>query len=108
MKTRKALSLFAAAAMAFSLAACGAPQADARGSSGSTDEADVTAAFVFSDSGITVSGGNSGYDIDGTALTIESAGTYTVSGSCADGSIKIKKDTVGVTLVLEGLTLTSA
>ena len=26
MKTRKALSLFAAAAMAFSLAACGAPQ----------------------------------------------------------------------------------
>ena len=108
MKTRKALSLFAAAAMAFSLAACGALQADARGSSGSTDEADVTAAFVFSDSGITVSGGNSGYDIDGTALTIESAGTYTVSGSCADGSIKIKKGTVGVTLVLEGLTLTSA
>ena len=108
MKTRKALSLFAAAAMAFSLAACGAPQADARGSSGSTDETDVTAAFVFSDSGITVSGGNSGYDIDGTALTIESAGTYTVSGSCADGSIKIKKGTVGVTLVLEGLALTSA
>ena len=33
--------------------------------------------------------------------------SYTVSGSCADGSIKVKKSTTGVTLVLDGLTLTS-
>lgn len=50
---------------------------------------------------------DTGYEIDGTALTITSSGTYTVSGSCADGSIKVKKGTTGVTLVLDGLTLTS-
>jgi len=50
---------------------------------------------------------DTGYEIDGTALTITSSGTYTVSGSCADGSIKVKKSTTGVTLVLDGLTLTS-
>ena len=32
-----------------------------------------------------------GYEIDGTVLTITDSGTYTVSGSCADGSIKVKR-----------------
>ena len=64
--------------------------------------------FVFSDSGITISEGDySGYKTDGTELTINGSGTYIVSGSCSDGSIKIKKGTTGVTLVLNGLTLTS-
>ena len=71
------------------------------------DEAADGAALVFSDSGITASGG-SGYAISGTALTIDEPGVYTVSGACADGSIKIKKGTTGVTLVLDGLDLTSA
>ena len=71
------------------------------------DEAsDDAAALVFSDSGITGSG--SGCEISGTALTIDEPGVYTVSGACADGSIKIKKGTTGVTLVLDGLDLTSA
>ena len=65
--------------------------------------------FIFKDSGITVTEGNyTGYKIDGTELTINASGTYIVSGSCADGSIKVKKVTTGVTLVLNGLTLTSA
>lgn len=65
--------------------------------------------FVFTDSGITAAEGNyTGYKIDGTELTINASGTYIVSGSCSDGSIKIKKGTTGVTLVLNGLTLTSA
>lgn len=65
--------------------------------------------FEFSNTGITVSEGNySGYTTDGTALTINGSGTYIVSGSCSDGSIKIKKGTTGVTLVLNGLTLTSS
>ena len=65
--------------------------------------------FVFKDSGITVTVGNyTGYKIEGTELTINGAGTYIVSGSCSNGSIKVKKGTTGVTLVLNGLTLTSA
>ena len=64
--------------------------------------------FVFTDSGITVTEGNyTGYKVDGTELTIHASGTYIVSGSCSDGSIKIKKGMTGVTLVLNGLNLTS-
>ena len=67
------------------------------------------ASFVFSDSGITAAEGDySGCKIDGTALTIQDAGVYSVSGSCVDGSIKVKKGVTGVTLILSGLTLTSA
>ena len=68
----------------------------------------ASAEFVFSDSGIAVTGSSSGTEISGTALTIDEAGTYTVSGACADGSIKIKKGTTGVTLILNGLDLTSS
>ncbi|MBQ4369866.1 MAG: carbohydrate-binding domain-containing protein [Oscillospiraceae bacterium] len=74
-------------------------------------EADLTDAtlFVFSDSGISVTEGKyAGYETEGTALTISESGVYAVSGTCADGSIKIKKGTTGVTLVLNGLELTSA
>lgn len=79
-------------------------------SSGQTQDtaADSTSSFVFSDSGITAAVDvTSGYEIEGTALTINSAGTYTISGSCSDGSITVKKGTSGVTLVLDGLSLTS-
>ena len=66
-------------------------------------------AFVFSDGAIAVTEGDySGYKIEGTALTINGAGVYVLSGSCADGSVKVKKGTTAVTLVLDGLTLTSA
>lgn len=79
-------------------------------SSGQTQDtaADNTTSFVFSDSGITAAENvTSGYEIDGTALTIDSAGTYTISGSCSDGSITVKKGTTGVTLILDDLSLTS-
>lgn len=65
--------------------------------------------FTFTDSGITVSEGTyDGYKIEGTSLTINDSGTYVLSGNCADGSVKVKKGTTGVTLVLNGLTLTSS
>ncbi len=65
--------------------------------------------FVFSGSEITVTEGDyTGYKVSGTALTINEAGTYIVSGSCTDGSIKIKKGTKDVILVLNGLILTSS
>ena len=71
--------------------------------------ASVSAGFVFSDSGIALSGSSSdGYSIDGTALTISAPGTYTISGECANGSVTVKKGTTGVTLILNGLTLTSS
>ena len=65
--------------------------------------------FVFSDDGITVSGNTANkYSINGTALSISGEGTYIVSGSCKDGSITVKKATTDVTLILNGLTLTSS
>ncbi|MBQ4207141.1 MAG: carbohydrate-binding domain-containing protein, partial [Clostridia bacterium] len=42
------------------------------------------------------------------ALTIKSSGTYVVSGTCANGTIVVKKNVTGVTLVLNGLTLTAS
>jgi len=60
----------------------------------------------FTDDRITASA-SAGVEIEGTALTITEAGTYLLSGQCADGSVKVKKGTTGVTLVLNGLTLTS-
>ena len=71
-------------------------------------DTDGATAFTFTDIAITAKGGDyTGYDIDGTALTIEAAGTYIVSGSCQSGSITVKKGVTGVTLVLSGLTLTA-
>lgn len=65
--------------------------------------------FEFSDTSIEVkSGSSSGYKIKGTALTVNEEGTYVVSGSCSDGSIKVKKGTKNVVLVLNGLTLESS
>jgi len=72
---------------------------------------DVTDAtrFVFTDDGIEVTeGAYSGYKTDGTSLSIKESGTYVVSGSCADGTIVVKKNVTGVTLVLDGLTLSAS
>ena len=67
------------------------------------------AAFLtFSEAAVTAKGIDSGYSIEGTAVTVNAAGTYVFSGSCADGSITVKKGTTGVKLVLNGLDLTSA
>lgn len=61
----------------------------------------------FSDGSVTAAGAYSGYEIDGTAISITEAGTYVLSGACADGSVTVKKEVTGVTLVLDGLDLTS-
>lgn len=63
--------------------------------------------FVFSNSGIVDNSNASGYKIEATTLTINDAGTYSVSGSCSDGQIKVKKGTTGVNIILDGLDLTS-
>ncbi len=66
--------------------------------------------FTFSDDGITVvqEGEGGKYKASGTELKIQAGGTYIVSGSCADGFIQVSKGVTGVTLVLNGLTLTNS
>ena len=130
---KKLISILCAGAMLLSLAACGSTSGGASAAdtnftadsvvssdkAGSTNtgstvtDADIAAqladavTLTFSDSGITADG-SGGFEMDGTALTITDAGTYVLTGSCADGSVKVKKGVTGVTLVLSGLELTSA
>lgn len=73
---------------------------------GSTVTAGETTTVTFTDTAVTASDA-AGLEIDGTALTIDKAGTYLLTGQCADGSVKVRKGTTGVTLVLSGLELTS-
>ena len=120
MKIKSYVSVFCAAALALSLSACGTesmketatPTVTANQtvqtaqSSGYSVEGAVE--LTFSDGGIAVADGAAGCEVDGTALTISGAGTYIISGSCSDGSVTVKKGATGVTLVLDGLSLTSA
>ena len=61
----------------------------------------------FTDSAVTADGKYSGYEIEGTDVSITAAGTYVFSGDCDNGSITVKKGVTGVTIVLNGLTLTN-
>ena len=71
------------------------------------DEGSGESVITFSDNSITQTGSTTGTSIDGTALTISAAGTYTLTGSCADGNIVVAKNSGNVTLILSALTLTS-
>lgn len=73
---------------------------------GSTVTVGETTTITFTDTAVTASQA-AGLEINGTALTIDGAGTYLLTGQCADGSVKVAKGTTGVTLVLSGLDLTS-
>ena len=86
-----------------------ASDASASGSAASgaaEDSAKDGVSISFSNDGITAAD-SSGLSIDGTSLTITASGTYLLSGSCEDGSVKVQKSTTGVVLVLDGLTLSS-
>ena len=61
----------------------------------------------LTDSAAKASGKYTGYEIDGTDVSITEAGTYVFSGDCDNGSITVKKGVTGVTIVLNGLTLTN-
>lgn len=70
--------------------------------------ATATATLVtLTDSSATAKGKYTGYEIDGTDVSITAAGTYVFSGDCDNGSITVKKGVTGVTIVLNGLTLTN-
>ena len=100
--TSKALSFAAAAAMVFGCAVSGA------GFTASAYDGEYDNYFTFTDTEITAENEEgSGFKIEGTDLTINEAGVYVVSGECAEGTVKVKKGTEGVTLVLSDLHLTS-
>ena len=62
---------------------------------------------TLTDSAAKASGKYTGCEIDGTDVSITAAGTYVFSGDCDNGSITVKKGVTGVTIVLNGLTLTN-
>lgn len=62
---------------------------------------------TLTDSAAKASGKYTGYEIDGTDVSITAAGTYVFSGDCDNGSITVKKGVTGVTIVLNGLMLTN-
>ena len=86
--------------------ATGTTPADTSPETSGSSETITGTTLTFSDAGISMTNEvSSGYKIDGRTLTIDEAGTYILTGSCSDGSVKVKKGTTGVTLVLKDLTL---
>lgn len=94
------------AALLASALAAGMLPASACAASSSYTTANVTL-IRFTDAAAKASGKYTGYEIDGTDVSITAAGTYVFSGDCDDGSITVKKGVTGVTIVLNGLTLTN-
>ena len=117
MMKHRMILLLLAMSLVCGLCACAAPtEADA---SARTDEPPAAreeaapsvsegAETVVQFTGEAVSVSGSGCEADGTALTISEGGVYRLSGNCTDGSVKVKMARAGVTLILDGLTLTSA
>lgn len=97
-----------ASASAKTDAASDAKDSDSNASASGTsaDSAEDGVSISFSNDGITAAD-SPGLSIDGTSLTITASGTYLLSGSCEDGSVKVQKGTTGVVLVLDGLALSS-
>lgn len=67
-----------------------------------------SATLTFSDDAIAETAAGSGYGIDGTTLTIAAAGTYRLTGNCAEGAVIVNKSLSGVTLILDDLALASS
>ena len=93
-----------AALLASALAAGMLPTSACAASSYTTSNATL---IRFTDAAAKASGKYSGCEIDGTDVSITAAGTYVFSGDCDNGSITVKKGVTGVTIVLNGLTLTN-
>lgn len=95
---------FLAALLASALAAGMLPTSACAASDYTTANATLV---TLTDSSATAKGKYTGYEIDSTDVSITAAGTYVFSGDCDNGSITVKKGVTGVTIVLNGLTLTN-
>ncbi|MBR1481680.1 MAG: carbohydrate-binding domain-containing protein [Ruminococcus sp.] len=105
--TKKFLSILLALSLVLTFTvSAAAATADELSSVGVTVE--QSAALTFSNSGITETSAGSGYTIDGTTLTITTAGTYRISGTCSEGTVIVSKGLSNVTLILDHLTLASS
>ena len=94
------------AALLVSALAAGLLPTSACAASSSYTTANATL-VTLTDSSAIAKGKYTGYEIDGTDVSITAAGTYVFSGNCDNGSITVKKGVTGVTIVLNGLTLTN-
>ena len=63
--------------------------------------------ITFSEDGI-VSTYDEGVTVDGTNLTITATGSYTITGTCSEGSITVAKGLQEVILALQNLTLSNS
>ena len=105
--TKKILSAVLALALALTLTV-GAAAATVDTASSVSETVAQSAALTFTSSGVTEASAGSGYTIDGTTLTITTAGTYRIGGSCSEGTIIVSKGLSDVTLILDNLTLASS
>lgn len=64
--------------------------------------------ITFTDDAATVSGASDGLSVKGTDVKISASGVYRCTGACAQGTIVVKKNVKGVTLILDGLTLSAS
>lgn len=105
--TKKILSAMLALALALTFTV-GAAAATVDTASSVGETVAQSAALTFTNSAITETSAGSGYTIDGTTLTITTAGTYRIGGSCSEGTIIVSKGLSDVTLILDNLTLASS
>lgn len=81
---------------------CAAPAAFAA----DTQAVESDSVITFTESAASVTSGSpEGVSVSGTDVKITAAGAYTFTGSCSSGTITVKKNVTGVTLILDGLTL---
>ena len=70
--------------------------------------AESAAVFTFTEDGVTASGNTDGCTYSDSGVTIGAPGTYTVTGSRGEGSVEVKREVTGVTLILRDLSLSSS
>ena len=105
---KKLLSLILVFALISTFAITAVSAAEVNADSSVSAVAEQSAVLTFSNSSITETSAGSGYTIDGTTLTITTAGTYRITGSCSEGSVVVSKGLSNVTLILDNLSLSSS
>ena len=105
---KKILSLILVFALISTFTITAVSAAEVNADSSVSAVAEQSAVLTFSNSSITETSAGSGYTIDGTTLTITTAGTYRITGSCTEGSVVVSKGLSNVTLILDNLSLSSS
>ena len=70
-------------------------------------QAEDSARFTFYNDKVETSGTSSGYTVSGTSVVINDPGIYRFSGTCENGNIDVSNGSGNVTIILDGLSLTS-